>query len=546
LHRLSIDGATVAVAPDFLDAARAHGFLDPASVFARPGGREIHRDAHRIVTSHELRFPAPVRRLWLVRSSRRGALPEVLAPLRTMWAVSGGRRPSARLLELPADARRLDEVLEAGAGDPDRVEAAAVEAAALIEAAAVIEAAARDLGTAWAGGRAPCLLPWLVLDCGEEVTGSRFRSVLPASGPFEHECFRAVCALGSRGVAHEAVERFASVLRTAAGAGGRTAAAALSGRESEAGARLENGSPALPRRVALALRRGVVEADRSGLREVVDRDGLFVVDRAAEEPLRQAGVGSLREGVAFEGGTLQRRLADRTNRRFRTAGFRRTPVRWFYKAYPRVARWSPAAGAAAREWRNARLLRTLGIRTAALGAFGECRASGIARVWARGPSFVVTREVDGGRPLDDWMREPDASGEPRWTSLAPVARRRAVREVARLAATMHGAGAFHKDFYACHLLVRPSGRGDAFALDGALIDLERMRFRARPRRRWFVKDLAALGHSAPEVVTRAERARFLREYLHERGIRPRASVRRAWARRVRRKAERIAAHRPKR
>ncbi|MGB0686346.1 MAG: hypothetical protein ACPGQD_09265, partial [Planctomycetota bacterium] len=33
------------------------------------------------------------------------------------------------------------------------------------------------------------------------------------------------------------------------------------------------------------------------------------------------------------------------------------------------------------------------------------------------------------------------------------------------------------------------------------------------RRRWFVKDLAALEHSAPATVTRADRLRFLLAYL---------------------------------
>ena len=63
------------------------------------------------------------------------------------------------------------------------------------------------------------------------------------------------------------------------------------------------------------------------------------------------------------------------------------------------------------------------------------------------------------------------------------------------------------------------------------------------RRRWFVKDLAALQHSAPASVTRAERMRFLRDYLADRGID--REVLGAWARRVVARANRMARHAPK-
>ncbi len=378
------------------------------------------------------------------------------------------------------------------------------------------------------------LLPWVVFgfeppsaEAGEGVGGPTFRSILPTEHPLDRELFRCVCALRSRGVSEDAIDRFAAALRE----------------EAEPG-RTGPSRGHLSPRARRTLRQEVVEADRSPFVERSGRDGLFVVHRPSEVALRDGGIGGLREGLGFHGGTLLRELADRTNRRFRTSGFQSDPATWFYKAYPpALGAARRVGGAAEREWGNARLLRTLGIRTAEPGAFGEARRRGPVR----GASFVVTRAVEGAVPLDDWIR---GLADPEGTSPAEVssqARRRAVREVARLVATVHGAGAYHKDFYACHLLVRPSGVGPAFELRCTLIDLERMRFRVRPFRRWFVKDLAALEHSIPGGVTRADRIRFLREYLQERtGERPRRGTVRGWIRRVRHKAARIAGHRPKR
>lgn len=111
-------------------------------------------------------------------------------------------------------------------------------------------------------------------------------------------------------------------------------------------------------------------------------------------------------------------------------------------------------------------------------------------------------------------------------------------ELLAIVLRLHGAGWFHRDLYLEHFLVRSTDR----AL--VLIDVGRARRRRRPRRRWLVKDLAALLHSTPPSVSRAERLRFLHAYLQGRGAGG-ARKRRSWARAVLRKEGRMARHRPR-
>jgi hypothetical protein len=77
-----------------------------------------------------------------------------------------------------------------------------------------------------------------------------------------------------------------------------------------------------------------------------------------------------------------------------------------------------------------------------------------------------------------------------------------------------------------------------------LLDVGRARHQRSPRERWFVKDVAALLHSAPPAVGRRERLRFLARYLDGRGATDRGA-RRAFAAAALRKARRIAGHRPR-
>ena len=157
-----------------------------------------------------------------------------------------------------------------------------------------------------------------------------------------------------------------------------------------------------------------------------------------------------------------------------------------------------------------------------------------AILWARVAhgSALVTRAVPDATPLDAWLaahRPGDQRGE-------FVLLRALTAQLAPLCARLHGAGFFHRDLYLCHWLLATPERPPV------LIDLQRVGWARAPRRRWFVKDLAALHHSAPAWVSRGRRLRFLCRYLAARGL---GASWRDWARAVVGKARRIAAHVPK-
>mgnify|MGYP002630018546 CR=1 FL=1 len=111
-------------------------------------------------------------------------------------------------------------------------------------------------------------------------------------------------------------------------------------------------------------------------------------------------------------------------------------------------------------------------------------------------------------------------------------------QVLELVTRFHGAGWYHRDLYLDHLVLAGEGRRLV------LIDLERARHDPFPRRRWFIKDLAALWHSLPEEVAPRWALRFLAAWLNARGIRAR-DRRRRWLRAVRAKEARMAKHAPR-
>lgn len=119
-------------------------------------------------------------------------------------------------------------------------------------------------------------------------------------------------------------------------------------------------------------------------------------------------------------------------------------------------------------------------------------------------------------------------------------RRRWSEELAGLVARLHGLGWYHRDLYLEHfVVVEREGEREL-----CLLDVGRARRESHPRRRWFVKDLAALSFSAPPSVSRATRARFLASWC-ERSGRADGASRREWARAVLAKVRRMAAHVPR-
>ena len=167
---------------------------------------------------------------------------------------------------------------------------------------------------------------------------------------------------------------------------------------------------------------------------------------------------------------------------------------------------------------------------AALGWWEERNPGGwLDHRWAR--SAVLMQRVEHRETLREvCSARPDE------------ARRRWLGPLAELTARLHGRGWYHRDLYLQHVVVAAPHQDRAERL--VLLDVGRARRRARPRRRWFVKDLAALLHSAPATIPPRARLRFLVAYCRLRGLEGRAA-RRGLARAVLAKARRIASHAPR-
>jgi serine/threonine protein kinase len=184
-----------------------------------------------------------------------------------------------------------------------------------------------------------------------------------------------------------------------------------------------------------------------------------------------------------------------------------------------------------REWENLAALAADGFDVPRALCWAEergARSPAGARPGARGArSAVVMERVAFSESLRERLR-----------GLPSADRRPWLERLARLVARLHARGWYHRDLYLHQIVVRADG-----AL--VLLDAGRARRERAPRRRWHVKDLAALLSSAPPGIARAEELRFLLRYVELRGLDLGPSARRALARRVARKAARLAAHAPK-
>ncbi len=261
---------------------------------------------------------------------------------------------------------------------------------------------------------------------------------------------------------------------------------------------------------ARVLARDIRKAHVKLARRRRNRRHLLTVRDEHREALRSAGLRTFADFLEHPEIESVRRLPDRENVRVVAEGKtyfgKRVDVRHL--------------AVVEREWRGLQAFRREGLPGPSPAAIGTDPVDG---------GFVYTAQVPG-RPLDDLLREgrvPDA------------AQRRLARDLGALVRRMHGLGYWHRDLYLCHVFAEPIG--DGFAL--SLIDLGRLGHKARPRKRWFVKDLAALWHSLPrETVRAATIGEFLRAYAGDAG---RLRELRTLVRRVRRKARRMARHVPK-
>ncbi|MFT7670010.1 MAG: tRNA A-37 threonylcarbamoyl transferase component Bud32 [Planctomycetota bacterium] len=114
-------------------------------------------------------------------------------------------------------------------------------------------------------------------------------------------------------------------------------------------------------------------------------------------------------------------------------------------------------------------------------------------------------------------------------------------ELLELVTTFHRGGWYHRDLYLDHVLVERLADGRERLV---LIDLGRARRERRPRRRWLIKDLAALWHSTSSGVRRTLALRFLTSWMRDQGILNKREKRRILLA-VIAKERRMAAHTPR-
>ncbi|MBB11198.1 MAG: lipopolysaccharide core heptose(I) kinase RfaP [Alcanivorax sp.] len=125
-------------------------------------------------------------------------------------------------------------------------------------------------------------------------------------------------------------------------------------------------------------------------------------------------------------------------------------------------------------------------------------------------SFLITDDLVGTVSLEDYCRGwPDQP--------PPVAqKRRLLNKVMWMAATMHGCGINHRDFYLCHFLLVPDTleQGNSVTqIRCHLIDLHRAGLRRTVPLRWRIKDVAGLFYSAMDIgLTRRDLLRAMAIY----------------------------------
>ncbi len=158
---------------------------------------------------------------------------------------------------------------------------------------------------------------------------------------------------------------------------------------------------------------------------------------------------------------------------------------------------SGAKSVAGVEWNWLNRLMHGGIPCARPIAFGELH---LGRQELR--SAILTEAV-GGDSLETWANRWDDNNRDTIQAL--------LTPLARLIARLHERGYMHRDLYLSHVFFDPSAPPQRSL---TLIDLQRMIHPGVRRRRWVVKDLAALDFSTPPaLISRTDRLRWLTQYL---------------------------------
>ena len=164
------------------------------------------------------------------------------------------------------------------------------------------------------------------------------------------------------------------------------------------------------------------------------------------------------------------------------------------------------------EWQALHRLRALGIDTLTPVGYG-CQGTNPSSL----RSFIITEDLGETVSLEDLCADWKKG---RRLSAAEVALKRALlAKVAATARQMHENGVNHRDFYLCHLCVKPLRVIAARPPDEVAVyvmDLHRAQLRRRTPERWRVKDLASLYFSSLDLgLTIRDLYRFAKGYTEK-------------------------------
>jgi len=207
------------------------------------------------------------------------------------------------------------------------------------------------------------------------------------------------------------------------------------------------------------------------------------------ETLRINRFDGLDQIMAFAGGEVMRSVPGRSTVRIQLKTARGGTLTAYLKRYEphyltafrkllRWIRWPGAADEALHEWNALYALNQAGFNTPTPIAFGQRRRFGLVM-----SSFLLTAEITGGIAAHDYSQTLNSQN-----------RRVLTLSIAELTRRFLAAGFAHRDFYLSHIFVVDAAATSTPEL--YLIDLQRL-FKPRfLRKRWLVKDLAALGYTA--------------------------------------------------
>lgn len=249
------------------------------------------------------------------------------------------------------------------------------------------------------------------------------------------------------------------------------------------------------------------------------------------EELAEMGLDTVRKAMDFTGGTLVREAGTRITHR--VEGPKSVFFLKRHRGLSAMQRYWPIrstnSSPARLEWDNHLIMRRSGFDVPDPVAMGESEA--VFSIPAE--SFLITREVPGPS-LDKVLTE----GVPGFDDGRDQKLVQAViRDLSGLVRRLHSAGFYHKDLYLQHLIVKDDPRwGRPY-----MVDLQRVEQKFPPSHRWLVKDIAALHYSAPDSFTRADRLRFLLQYLGKTRVDP---LTRRWIKDVVTRVTRMKGHTP--